>query len=291
MTSHQMFINNALSIIQNTNMYGTYFNESSIYDYIFSINISSFAPNISSIFNVATFTQNTLNNDDVNINLSIDKSNVYNNWNNIFNNKPLVQVVMGQSTTGFGTLRPTIPNTIGDRLLEVVALKLFGHGQAHAAINNDNEFYTHDAQLWDHLSNSVAMNNIKHDIFNQYVASGRYEIEIAQSDNFTNITNDINITDNININEQIINFNNSFFSLYITGNILPKPSTSDVNGDVVNFNFDGFSFDFPLYITGNIITDISLTSDELNMIQNGPDVGGSRLINGSYNIPILVKFH
>jgi hypothetical protein len=44
-------------------------------------------------------------------------------------------------------------------------------------------------------------------------------------------------------------------------------------------------------VTGNILTDDSLTDAERALIKDGPNVGGSRLINGIYNIPILVKFH
>lgn len=255
MSSLQMFINNPLTITQDTTVYGAYVNEPTTYDYTFTINVASFASNISTIFNVATYTQNTANADNVDINLSINTAATFSNWNTVFNNKPLVSVGMGQSTVAFATLQPTMKDSIGDRLLEVIAHKLFGHGQSRAAIHNSDEFYTHDGQIWDHLSNSVAMNNIGHDIFNQYVASGRYENEVANSD---------------------------------TGN---GTAANDVNSHIVNFNFDGFSFDYPLYMTGNILTDASLTNDEMNLIKNGPMVGGSQLINGLYNIPILVKFH
>jgi len=253
MTSLQMFINNPLTISQDTNLYGNHVYEPTSYDYTFVINTTSFAPNMSGIFNVATYTQNTLNNDNVNINLSIYNSTTFSNWNTDFNNKSFVQVEMGQSIVGFATLQPTVDQSIGDRLLEVVAHKLFGHGQSRSAINNDSEFYTHDAQVWDHLVNSVTLDGVAHDIFNQYVASGRYENEIEKTNG-------------------------------------DNPASNDVNGHIVNFNFDGFSFDFPLYLTGNILTDTSLTNDEKNLIKNGPDVGGTRLINGEYNIPILIKF-
>ena len=59
----------------------------------------------------------------------------------------------------------------------------------------------------------------------------------------------------------------------------------------VPFNFNGLTFDFPMFLSGNMITSNSLTNEERELLQNGPNVGGTTLINGSYNIPILVKFH
>jgi hypothetical protein len=40
-----------------------------------------------------------------------------------------------------------------------------------------------------------------------------------------------------------------------------------------------------------MLHDPSLTMAEIEIIQNGPKVGGTSLINGQYNIPILVRFH
>jgi hypothetical protein len=249
MSTLQMFINNPLLINQNTNVYGSYINEGTSYDYTFSINLASFAGNISTIFNTASFTQNLINLEDVNIDLSINPSTTFANWTR-FNNKRTVTLGLGQSNVAFATLQPTIPHSIGDRLLEVIAHKVFGHGQSRTAINNDSEFYTHDGELWNHLSNSISLPNIKHDIFNQYVGSGRYQ---------STAMNDLNVT--------------------------------DVNGSSVNFNFQGFTFDYPLFVAGNILTEASLTTDEVNLITNGPYVGGTSLVNGLYNIPILVSFH
>jgi hypothetical protein len=58
----------------------------------------------------------------------------------------------------------------------------------------------------------------------------------------------------------------------------------------VNFNFNNLTFDYPLFVTGNILLDSRLTASEVNILQNGPNVGGTLLKNGSYNIPILVRF-
>jgi hypothetical protein len=59
----------------------------------------------------------------------------------------------------------------------------------------------------------------------------------------------------------------------------------------VPFNFDGLTFDYPMQLHGSLILPVSLTNDERNVLSNGPSVGGTSLVNGSYNIPILIKFH
>ena len=244
----QLFINNPYILNQNTNVYGEYINEPT-YDYTFVVNVANFASNITTMFANASYIQNeNIDNTDVNITLNSDTN--FLNWQTVFNNQPIVTVNMGNSNIAFPTLEPTLNQTIGDRLLEVVAHKLFGHGQARAAISNDSEYYTHDAQIWDHLVNSVSMNEFRHDIFNQYVATGRYEAHAV-----VNNGTDSNDVDNW-----------------------------------VNFNFNGMTFDYPLFLTGNMITDPSLTEGEVNLITNGPNVGGTSLVNGIYNIPILIRF-
>lgn len=253
-TVTQMFINSPMAINQNTNVYGTFIAEGS-YDYTFCINIATISPDITDIFANASFIQNTSNIDNYDINLTINPSIIFNNWNSSFNNQNLVSINVGNSNIAFATLLPNTYQTIGDRLLEVVAHKLFGHGQARAAISNDHEFYQHDAKIWDHLSNTVSQNHIRNDIFSQYVAADRYRINPS-------------------------GFNNGIFNDVF----------SDV-GNWVNFNFGGLTFDFPLYVSGDMLLDPSLTPSEIAILQNGPNVGGSSLINGKYNIPILIRFH
>ena len=247
--SNQLYLNNPLILNQDTNVYGSYINEGN-YDYTFVINVANFASNITTMFANASFIQNSINMDNYDVNITLNSDVNFFNWNYLFNNQPIVTINMGNSNIAFPTLEPTSNQSIGDRLLEVIAHKLFGHGQARAAISNDFQFYRHDAAVWDHLADTVNMNQFRNDIFNQYVATGRYELH-----SFTNNGTDSNDVDNW-----------------------------------VNFNFNGMTFDYPLYLTGNMLTDPSLTPVELSLITNGPAVGGTRLVNGVYNVPILIRF-
>ena len=256
--STQLFINKHLTISQDTDVIGEYLNysETADYDYVFKINVASLCSNnMTLLFDTATFSQNNSDIENVNINITLANHNAFTNWSTLFNNQDLLTIVNGVSTVAFSTLQPDALQSIGDRLLEVVAHKLFGHGQARAAINNDDEFYSHDSTIWDNLSDGVSDQNFRHDIFNQYVALGRYSNEAESNAN----------TDG-------------------NGN------QNDVE-TLVNFNFNGLTFDYPMYLAGNIIISDSLTNDEINLLKNGPNIGGTLLSNGEYNIPILVKFH
>jgi hypothetical protein len=249
-----IFINNPYVLTQNANVYGEYINEGT-FDYTFYININSLVPSnpagITGIFSNAIYKQNDNNIDLFDVNITLPNYTNYTNWNVVYNNQPLYQVLQGNSTLAYGTFK-SYQQTLGDKLLEVVAHKLFGHAQARAAINNDDLFYLHDRELWDHLSNSVAQSDFRNDIFCQYVGLGRYNAWAPTSAN--------------------------------------NASSNDVNG-WVNFNFVNLTFDYPLFVSGNILLNSSLTPGEINVLQNGPNVGGTLLVNGAYNIPILVRFH
>jgi hypothetical protein len=250
-----IFINNLLTITQDVDVYGQHLKQRE-FDYTFRINVSglvgSSATNgITSIFSNASFKQNATNIENYDVNLTLADHTSFASWESLFNNVSTTTIVQCLSSTNFGTFNASTKSKIGDRLLEVVAHKLFGHAQAHAAIKNDTSFYNHDASIWDHLSTSVATEEFRHDIFNQYVKLGRY------------------------------NTNN--------------PSGAGVNGDDkatdVKFNFADITIDFPLQLNGTMLFDESLTDADKTLLKTGPEVGGSKLTDGNYDVPILIRFH
>ena len=240
LSTDSLFINNPLYITQNTNnayIPSTNYN----YDYAITINLASLPGvngDITHIFKSSSFTQNTLNIETYNTNMNILPSNNLNNfifnWTDI-NQQMLMKIRPGNSIVGFGTF-PIANNKMGDRILEILAHKLFGNAQSNDAIDNSSEFYTHDYKIWDHLSESISNNQTQNDIMNQYISLGR------------------------------ISNSNS------------------------NFNFDGLSFDYLLQIDGSLLLNNSIPSNKASIFNNGPDLGGTRLVNGQYEIPILMKF-
>jgi hypothetical protein len=238
--SNSIFINNLLTINQDTDVYGAVINVGE-YDYVITLNTLGYTEgNITDLFSNATYKQNSVNPNMVDINLTILDSLNFADWNSTINNQPIATISPGLANIGFGTFLVS-NQRLGDLFLEIIAHKLFGHAQARAAIRNDTEFYFHDSQIWNHIGSSFNLNNIKYDIFNQYIVMGRYE------------------------------------------------NTEDIN-TYINFNFQDLTMDFPLYFSGNIGVDQSLTPDERNNLLNGPVVGGNQIINGAYNIPILLRF-
>ena len=206
--SNLIFLNNPLTINQNTGVYGSVINLGN-FDYIIIINTQYLTEgNLTGLFENATYKQNNINLNQVDINLSIQN---FLNWNTDINNQPISTIEAGLSNIGFGTFLST-NQKIGDLLLEIIAHKMFGHAQAHAAIRNDNEFYTHDSEVWNHLSNTLNLNNIKYDVFNQYIASGRYSTNEDSSVNF------------INFNFQDMSLD---FPLYLNGSVIIDESITN----------------------------------------------------------------
>lgn len=216
------------------------------YDYTILINIGLMPTftsinDITQIFSNASFMQDPTDVNNTQVNLTLSHSYDFLNWNTLFNNKPLATLTSGKSTVRFSTLNPDIPQTIGDRFLEIIAHKLFGHGQSYVAIGNHSEFYSHDSLLWDHLSRTLSTDTFANNIYSQYIKTGRY------------------------------------VSMNACG------TTTD--NEWIPFNFINLNFAFPMYLKGNLETSIS------NLMINGPDVGGSLIINSVYNIPLVIRFH
>ena len=136
-------------------------------------------------------------------------------------------------------------------MLEIMAIKIFGHAKARAAIYNDSDFYKNNSnvgsiinKLIDGIQNGIT--DKKNDIFNIYVDSDRIQYDA--------------------VGDQLYN---------------------DID-TAHNFNFNNTSWSFPVYLKGSLLDSIS--SSITGNLNNGPIVGGNTLINGSYNIPILVIF-
>jgi hypothetical protein len=235
------------------------------YDYIFYINVGSLpgvGGDITRIFSQATFTTNP-NQIGFYYNLNIlpvsqlndsQTPNLLFNWND-FSQQNIVTIAEGQSNYAFGSFNKN-PKNIGDRLREVVAHKLFGNAKATEAISNGNNFYLHDIEIWDHLSQTISSTNIQNDIFNQYLAFDKLDL-----------------------------YTLGYYDIYNSSTISGATMTT------FDFQFKGLTFDYPLYLTGSVLLDPSLLPNENAALSNGPTVGGTSLINASYNIPILIKFH
>ena len=179
--THTYFFNDMMTIDRNTSLFVTNpIDEGTNYDYVISLNNYILAD----LFDTKTYQQNINDIDNVDINFVINQS--------IFNDS--------FNSTSMSTTRSLINGVeqttdIGTRILEILALKIFGHAKARAAIANDSDIIDNlSSQLYNHFNNVVQ--NHKYDIFNQYV---NYDFPDLNA-------NDSLITQDFNFDNDIISF-------------------------------------------------------------------------------------
>lgn len=216
--------NDTFGINRNTDLYANNVAPVNLQEYDYVITLSGA---LDSLFSTKTYQQNGADMNQVDLTLSLNQSS----FNEMFNNTAMVNA---GATISSGILGGIVCD-FNTRVLEVLAIKIFSHGRARAAISNDTDIITAiKDSLYMHVSNVVAAH--KHDIFNQYV----------QQD-------------------------------------LPELNNNDVNVPV-NFNFSNDTLAFPGFIAGSLV-DLANLSDDL---KNGPN-DGHAMVNGLYNVPILIK--
>ena len=189
------------------------------FDYNITINTSG---QKQTLFNTATYNYPSISTPPVfTFNLSLTNiSSFLSSSSSLTSRSNSLTIINGLESS----LRP-----FGERLLEIVAIKIFGHPKARAAISNDNSFYNITQ-----LSTKVfdTLNNQRNELGNYYM--GIYDIQP-------------------NSTSQTINVNN-------------------------------FNIIFPFFLNG------ATQKSSINLFRNGPNVGGSLLRNGQYNIPLLLTF-
>ena len=224
MLDHYFFFDDPLFVNTVTQLYASVPSvDYSLYDYIITLD-SSF----NYLFNVKTYKQNSLNPSDVDISFNIS----INDYNNMYKNTNMQQTQ--SNAYMYGSVDKI---DFGTRILEILALKIFGHARARAAINNDVTIVNNlQDDLYNHLENVVQKH--KYDIFNMYVSQD-----------------------------------------------LPELNQDDIS-EPVNFNFNYDKIMFPGFVKGSLSNKNLLSPSLLN----GPTHGINSVVNGDYNIPILIVF-
>ena len=218
-----------------------------LYDYIITINLQS-GGNVAmnSLFLNRGYPSLMfyLNNGKVTVNTASTNSNsallnlVYNQTliRSIFNTNAAFTTSLNNNiinTYAYNTIDNTQGKTLSFRLLEIIAMKIFGNAKAQAAIYNQTDFSS--TSLSTTITSNMAL-LLTNNIWKNYVE-------------------------------------------YTWAN-LNRTSGATSAG---NLNFNNTSWDFPIYFKSNLFSSTSL-------INNGPNVGGNILQNGSMNIPIILRF-
>lgn len=252
--SYNFFIDHTILIEQNTQLSAENINVNvNAYDYILDIDVASVSNTMNSLFTTRTYIENSLAPDLYNSVLAP-------------NNEVLTAVLHATSASLYSELASVVGSSAaynsipgglekaGQRLLEVVATKIFGNPRTTAAITNDTIFTSTNGvnrpvdQIAKGFYNS--MSAMQNDFFNQYVASDR--IQVDQKD---------------------------------------KVNNGDFNF-VQNFNMQCTRLDIPMYLNGRIVNELNQAIPAAFAgLLAGPNVGGTSLVGGNYNIPILLRIH
>lgn len=217
-------VNDTFGINANAALYVAPSNVVSLANYDFVIKLTG---QMNDYFNTKTYQQNSLDINAVNIKLET---------NNDFYNIGYFNTTMSLGTFSFNDNGIETYTSFNTRILEILALKIFGHARARAAISNDTEI---TVGIQSNLQNHIitVLNTHSQNIFNQYVNQD-----------------------------------------------LPELNQNDIN-QPVNFNFQNDVFSFPGYIVGSLIDKQNLS----NALLNGVAGGFTDMVNGDYNIPILIR--
>ena len=222
-STFNFFLPGNFQITQNANLYIMDELTLGTRNFHFSMNCGT---SLNSLFNTRTYKQNSTNAQNVDINLSINETYAATLFNNLVN--------AGGTSPNFLGMETVVATTFSQRLLEMAALKIFGHAKARAAIANDSDFTNLHTVVIGHLTNSFSNSDIKNNFFEQYVLLRKNSLN----------QNDV---------DQNINFNLDATQIYIygilNGSILDAtPLTSSATG-LTTFG-NSYNTDMRLALTG-----------------------------------------
>ena len=164
MSTFNFIIPANFSINQNANLYITDVPTSiNTAKYHWNINCGS---NLNTMFNVRNYTQSTSAND-YTANLTINTTQLDSLLTTGLNYDS-----NGTAGTAYGL--EDGPQNFNLRLLEMVALEIFGHAKARAAISNDTAFNSFHCNLTTHISCTFNDQTTRNLFFEQYVDINRY---------------------------------------------------------------------------------------------------------------------
>ena len=202
------------------------------YNFIVDLYSSGVANSLNDLFSTRNYIQSDTNADLYNVSLIVNQDMLY-NWTQT-SNAISYTAYSGLATYGMSSDRVNL----GQRLLEVVAIKIFGHGQARAAIENDSDFYK--SSLANSLAGTMdwALGADSNLIFNQYVTEYR------------TIVSDVG-------NNALFNFYNvdMMFPVVLQGSLVGSSGSSVLSNSLLNGPLVGGNqlvngqYRVPLYIT------------------------------------------
>ena len=178
------------------------------YDYIISLDAST----LSQFFNTSTYKQSAESNN-VDVTLTLNDT--------ALNAAIEVSSMTSPAGTGAGGKRSLLNGVepslgVDTRILEILALKIFGHARARAAIANDGNIINGlKYNLFNHIHNIVT--NHKDDIFNQYV---NYDLTTMN-------TNDVDVAVSFEFSNDLLSF-----PAYLSGSLYSSANAAGGVNDI-----------------------------------------------------------
>jgi hypothetical protein len=264
MTDH-FFINDSFTISQTASIYSNNLPSvnTNIYDYILDINVAGVWTSMNELFAERRFMTEPLGNDVVNltdvVRLNVNRSKLANllETSNSISISSQKNTIFDTHASVYNTLEAQ-PQLAGFRFLEIVATKIFGHAKTKIAIENSDDYYANNY-------------NDDYNIVNSLIGQIAWGVFNSVTNKKVDITNDYIETDRIQDNSNNLVFTNV--------NGFPRP--------FMEYNFNDTVWEFPIVFHTTLSSTSNTAISELN---NGPDVGGARLVNGEVNVPVLLRF-
>jgi hypothetical protein len=246
------------------------------YEYMLGVNITrlinpytnlSYAMN--DLFNARTYTRNG---DGIDIAINTSNDEVY----YLLTSNIITMTSADNTIAAPGTsysLLPSRPESVGKRLLEIIATKIFGNPYASIAFSNTIEY------LGDREIKTITMDNT------QITEIYEYEYSIpAQA-----ITN--GLYNSISSNGM------NFFKQYVSSGKISIDTRCKIERNdtslVTLFNMQKTEVDLPIFFTGSMTDSVGDNLPEsFWSLYDQPSVGGNTITSdGQYNIPIILRLH
>jgi hypothetical protein len=175
---------------------------------------------------------------------------------------------------------PTYPESIGNRLLEVLATKLFGNPMSYFAFSNNIDYF--GIQQTDTIEITTPTNPAQHttQITERKFSKPAQKVSSGMYSSFSTSKFDF--------------YNAYIASGRVTIDELQKQIAQD-NSRYTQFNMTSTEIDIPMFYTGSLIDSVGgpLSYTGFFATYTPPNVGGSRIntTDGTYNVPLILRLH
>lgn len=209
--SFNFYVSNRVAFNQDTQLFISNMSVDSSAHYVIDVDMGD---SLNDLFNTRTYQQNDADENDYNTVLTLNHTELFLRLNDSYSvlyKGSSNNIAPGSDILGQEVLKQ--PYYI--RLLEIMALNIFGHGKARAAISNDTSFKLKALDIDTHLNREFGTNEpLRNEFFEQYIQLDRQELN----------ANDVNTVVNFNLVDSQISF-----LAFLTGTV----TDTDTNGSVL----------------------------------------------------------